>query len=908
MGKATRSGVAGVLAGVVVMGMVIVGGSLPAAASPVPMAPVDPAGTRVGSWSVQNLSGDLWRVSWRSPKKLPTASDRPVIVRNSAPIGTSVVADGLVVSTVVQSAKAPDPAKLDVVLSGDRISRQGDDTATGAANVLGFTPGRLLSFDPADVGPYQTVSSDYTGDPVPITGFEQPVEFVGHVVEPAATADTGPRGIVLFLHGRHSVCYLNDQEGSDSSWPCQAPAKEIPSQLGYDYLQQRLASQGYFTVSIRVNGINAQDDALADGGADARATLIQKHLAYWAARASEHQLDLNKVVLVGHSRGGEGVARAALQIPLSAPYRIVGAILLAPTDFAGQAVPYIPTLTVLPYCDGDVYDLQGQRFTDAARDLVPDDSALHSSVMVLGANHNYFNSEWTPGSAAPSWDDWSGDDNAVCGTNHPQRLSAAEERSVGTAYVTAAVQLFTGTDARPLALLDGDRVRVASTGDAIVLSQAVGGGRDTRVPGVATGTTDATMDADFCRGISDGEGGHSVCGRGTRLADASPHWPSFGEALPERQALELAWDKAGQVGGMLFDKPLDLTGKLLQLRTVLDPMNRTARFGVRLTDADGRSADLEPVGGTEQVAFDSTETIARLWAQSVTVDPSAAAIDLSKVVSVELVSISSAGRVWLLDISSVPEALGAVPEKRVPLVSLGTATEVEGNDPDTRTVRVPFTVNAKPSARSSFVVRVSSYDQTQRSDLITVNLAPGQTKGSIPVDVAGNTEPSLGQLAGFTLTGWAVRGVMTDAYLGQLDVTDDDPLPTVNVTVQKKTVREGQKATWTLRLSKPLEQDLWVNAEIIRGPRSVRALTGADVPTKWRREQGVGSTRLPLYKQGVTISKGLPAGKTTVVISVPIAKDHRAEPREQLTVKLSLGDTGVGATKTVYVAASSKRR
>ena len=35
----------------------------------------------------------------------------------------------------------------------------------------------------------------------------EPIEMVGHVVEPAPGENTGPRPLVLFLHGRHSVCY-----------------------------------------------------------------------------------------------------------------------------------------------------------------------------------------------------------------------------------------------------------------------------------------------------------------------------------------------------------------------------------------------------------------------------------------------------------------------------------------------------------------------------------------------------------------------------------------------------------------------------------------------------------------------------------------------------------------------------
>ena len=106
-------------------------------------------------------------------------------------------------------------------------------------------------------------------------------------------------------------------------------------------------------------------------------------------------------MLVGHSRGGEGVDRASIQIPLSAPYRIAGQVLVAPTDFGIQTAPYVPTVTLLPYCDGDVSDLQGQKFTDVSRDLAAGDTSLKSSVLVMGANHNFFNTEWTPGIAPP---------------------------------------------------------------------------------------------------------------------------------------------------------------------------------------------------------------------------------------------------------------------------------------------------------------------------------------------------------------------------------------------------------------------------------------------------------------------------------------------------------------------------
>ena len=267
-----------------------------------------------------------------------------------------------------------------------------------------------------------------------------------------------------------------------------------------------LASQGYATVSVRVNGINAQDDGVADAGADARATIVEAHLDHWVDLAAGHQVDLSRVVLVGHSRGGEGVDRASIQIPLSAPYRIVGQVLIAPTDFASQTAPYVPTVTLLPFCDGDVSDLQGQKFTDFSRDLAADDTSLKSTVLVMGANHNFFNTEWTPGIAAGA-----GQRRLVRRRQRPRAAAPTrsgsrqtQQQAVGTVYVAGAVHLFASGDQEVLPLFDGSRATVASLGAAQTLSHAIGGGRDVRVPGAGTSRSlTGGAETRFCRGAVD---------------------------------------------------------------------------------------------------------------------------------------------------------------------------------------------------------------------------------------------------------------------------------------------------------------------------------------------------------------------------------------------------------------------
>ena len=83
---------------------------------------------------------------------------------------------------------------------------------------------------------------------------------------------------MLLLHGRHDWCYVPEgQNGGAYDWPCQSPSIPVPSHLGYTYVQELLASQGYLTVSVAANGINGQDGMLEEGGADARAALVRRH-------------------------------------------------------------------------------------------------------------------------------------------------------------------------------------------------------------------------------------------------------------------------------------------------------------------------------------------------------------------------------------------------------------------------------------------------------------------------------------------------------------------------------------------------------------------------------------------------------------------------------------------------------
>jgi hypothetical protein len=119
------------------------------------------------------------------------------------------------------------------------------------------------------------------------------------------------------------------------------------------------------------------------------------------------RLDLKQIGLMGHSRGGEGMRAALAQYrDRGSPWpRRIGTALgfkalyeIAPVD--GQAGQTLNALGVawnvlLPYCDGDVSDLQGVNPFDRMLLIRQEKQKLPKSTFaVYGANHNFYNTEW----------------------------------------------------------------------------------------------------------------------------------------------------------------------------------------------------------------------------------------------------------------------------------------------------------------------------------------------------------------------------------------------------------------------------------------------------------------------------------------------------------------------------------
>jgi len=340
--------------------------------------------------------------------------------------------------------------------------------------------------DPGVPGPLEVSSAeyDYGDDAFDFGG--RPTEMRAIVYYPTDLSGA-PFPLVVFLHGWHLTCY----QGSFAymgEWPCNPPHLPIPNYWGYQYEQEILASYGYIVVSISANGVNARDTSLPDVGMLWRAQLLQAHLDQWNiyntvggepfGKMFVGAVDMNRIGTMGHSRGGEGVARHYVyNRDLGSPYGVKAVLPLAPVDFSRELLDGVNINVLLPYCDGDVADLQGAHYFDDAR-YVPGDQTNKHFTLVMGGNHAFYNTIWTPGGwPAGTWDDWQafedpGRVDPWCGsgpTSH--KLPPEQVRGTFMAYGTAFYRLYLGEETEFLPLLKGDALPPPSaTTDEILMT------------------------------------------------------------------------------------------------------------------------------------------------------------------------------------------------------------------------------------------------------------------------------------------------------------------------------------------------------------------------------------------------------------------------------------------------------
>ncbi|MFJ6350943.1 hypothetical protein ACIQKB_15895 [Streptomyces sp. NPDC092046] len=891
---------------------------LPAYAQPSPGSPSASPGSRAGDaglpegWQISGTGADSHLV-WTSPEPVRMGDARVEFRAGDRLLGLpEAQRDGRTFRLPLGDVRIDKNSDLRVTAGGRRL-----DTAAPArsAHVRPSAPATrpqaplpANEVDPGKPGPYRTTGGEYALRSVSLPGFAKPVEMRAMVVGP--TNAPGRRPVALFLHGRHATCYKPGTEDMTGEWPCAPGTQPIPSHQGYLKAQKLLASQGYVTVSISANGINGQDWQSEDGGAQARSSLVRQHLARWATWVANRPsapavvrgtapADLSRVLLVGHSRGGEGVNRAALDSLYPAPadqdgyrgpvrWKIRGNVLIGPTVFGQNPAPDVPSTTILPGCDGDVSDLQGQIYVDGTRG-VSQGAALHSAVYMVGANHNYFNSEWTPGQAkAFAYDDFSSEDGTdpLCSPGTRTRLTADQQQTAGATYIAAAARLFVGGDDKVRPLLDGTGRRAPSAGPAQVVTHAVGGRRTPAfLPGPSVtvsgsgGRLCAQVDPNAARSCLPPEEG------------GSPHFV-YWEASPEpgRDAVALRWTNPGAPVTVRSKQPVSLAGsESLALRLIVPPNTTGTQLDVAVTDAAGKRAVL---GRARVDGMPGSPRTASSWAREIRVPLSAASrarLDLKRIASLELTPRSRDGRAWLMDAWGWRPGTPAVRPGALARVDIGRLSVKEGNS-GVRTYRVPVRVSGQGSGQVRLFVPKPDSDQVT-SRLVTVR--PGRQDIVVPVTVRGNTRfgYDLSQDAFVK----AVRGVVVGAHRGGVTARNDDPMPKVTLTPVADDVTEGAALTWRVTLSEPADVDI-MGAIVLEPVTGGAELSTADVDRSWLEEQ-LGHVPDPpvalsraMEGSGLYLGVNIAAGQTSTELRVPTVKDGIAEPAESLRGQLTTYD------------------
>jgi hypothetical protein len=801
------------------------------------------------AWGITRVAGGF-RVTLDLAEQLPVTAGAPTLS-----------ADGRILGPATESA---DGRSLSLVTTDPSVAKAHSVTtdAVGAtrSGAPASPPGRRpepkvapkpLRSDPSTPGSHHVSEAvyDFGDQAIPllnIGGIRG--ELTGKIYLPDGG---GRRPVVIFLHGRHSSCY-GPGTANPAGWPCRtspdstAQRWTIPSYLGYEAPARALASNGYAVVSISANAINANDNQrAADYGAQARGGLILDtlrmlkqadsggkvvyHDAFTGRDVSLGQaldgditpaglvrrLDLGNVGIMGHSRGGEGVVAASTlndALPVSQQFGIKAVLPLAPVDYDRISLPNVATAAVLPYCDGDVENLMGQHIIDDSRHNFSD-NVLRSAILVMGADHNFFNTIWTPGGwPSGTADDWvsfaDGADDPVCdpASATTTRLTPSQQVQVGTTYVAGFFRLVLGGEKEFQPLFDGSNVTAPSTSFAHIAATATQPARsrvdlDTfehadpaiRVSGDAT--------AGVCAGMG-GTGGLTLpqpvpyCSATLNEA-AVPHWSPalWAWNVPSSPMLHMKWTSpSGQVRVAVPPADRNL-GRFQQISVKIaadESVSASTDLTISVVDGAGRTwsspvSRLNPAAVTRMPGV-SSPWLRKVILQQVTIPASTlSGLRLTDVREVRFTAAGGTGGVYLSDLSAEDRTVGARVPARQATVNLAAANVDEGSGPGTAQVAA---VLSRPAGHP-VTTYVSLFGATggKAGDAVQkVTFAPGRVCVPVPVPTYGDSLPSATPSTPFKVSATDVSGaVMGDRGFNTLTIREDDgvsggtPAPEVGV-------------------------------------------------------------------------------------------------------------------------------
>jgi dienelactone hydrolase len=201
----------------------------------------------------------------------------------------------------------------------------------------------------------------------------------------------GPFPLVLIVHGNHDAEKFSDP--------------------GYAYLGELLASRGFILASVDENFINGLSEEN-----DGRAWLLLKHLEAWKQFNETKdgpffgRVDMSRIALMGHSRGGEAAAVAAafntlkfypddFKQKFNFNFAIKSVVAIAPVDGqykpTGQFTPLenVNYLLIHGSHDGDVSTAVGLRQYERLK-FTGDQPYFKAMMFMYRANHGQWNTTW----------------------------------------------------------------------------------------------------------------------------------------------------------------------------------------------------------------------------------------------------------------------------------------------------------------------------------------------------------------------------------------------------------------------------------------------------------------------------------------------------------------------------------
>lgn len=264
----------------------------------------------------------------------------------------------------------------------------------------------------------------------------------------------GPFPLVLIAHGNHRMSEYADP--------------------GFAYIGEHLASRGFIVASVDANFVNGSLYGEFSGRENpVRAKLLLEHLAQWRAWSDtpghpfEGVVDMERIALIGHSRGGEATSLAVAYNhlpfdptdatePFDYGFSIRSLAGLAPVDSmyepADRPIPVqgVNYLLITGMHDADVGDLSGGRTFERVQ---LDDGQLKASLHMHRANHSQFNTT-RPTEDLPLPFGWL--------INRRPIMAAGDQRRATLIYLNAFLEATLNDDAKAAAFLQDRHAAVES--------------------------------------------------------------------------------------------------------------------------------------------------------------------------------------------------------------------------------------------------------------------------------------------------------------------------------------------------------------------------------------------------------------------------------------------------------------